>query len=95
MELWWKGPQWLAELERWPPDIVTRATQETLAKAKRVRELFKAAKAEEDKFDQILLKRSLCKALRICAWIPQFMCNTRGSRGFRVMGPLMMEEINQ
>ena len=28
-ELWWRGPEWLADLKKWPTDIVTHATQES------------------------------------------------------------------
>ena len=28
-ELWWKGPNWLADLTQWPPDIVTKSSQES------------------------------------------------------------------
>ena len=38
-ELWWRGPEWLADLKKWPTDIVTHATQESQAERKVQREL--------------------------------------------------------
>ena len=34
VELWWKGPKWLADREQWPRDVVTVSTSESQAEAK-------------------------------------------------------------
>ena len=41
--LWWKGPEWLTCRESWPATIVTKASPESTAETKPVRELFKVA----------------------------------------------------
>ena len=34
VELWWKGPKWLADGEQWPCDIVTVSTAEAKQRLK-------------------------------------------------------------
>ena len=29
VQLWWRGPKWLADLTSWPEDIVTQASQQS------------------------------------------------------------------
>ena len=41
-ELWWRGPEWLADPTKRPPHIVTQATQESQAERKVQHELFAA-----------------------------------------------------
>ena len=66
-ELWWRGPEWLADPKKWPTDIVTHATQESQAERKVQRELFAGAVEVNHDFDHVLEKFSLQKALRACA----------------------------
>ena len=51
VELWWKGPKWLADREQWPRDVVTVSTSESQAEAKVVREVFAGARDKADEFD--------------------------------------------
>ena len=71
-ELWWRGPEWLADPKKWPTDIVTHATQESQAEGKVQRELFAGTFKVNHNFDHVLKKFGLCKALRVCAWISRF-----------------------
>ena len=34
VQLWWRGPEWLADLTSWPEDIVTQASQQSDAERK-------------------------------------------------------------
>ena len=62
-KLWWKGPPWLTDREKWPANIVTSPTAEVQAKSKVIRELFARAMATEDEFDILLDKSSLWRTL--------------------------------
>ena len=66
-ELWWRGPEWLADGKKWPTDIVTHATQESEEERKSQRELFAGAVEVNHDFDHVLEKFGLHKALRVCA----------------------------
>ena len=47
--LWWKGPTWLLDADKWPPNITTEETSETKAETKTaVKELFAVAAPQED-----------------------------------------------
>ena len=61
--LWWSGP------ECWSPDIVTNATQESLAEAKGKRDMLAVAVAAVDELDDLIEKFSQWKAIRVTAWI--------------------------
>ena len=93
--LWWKGPQWLQQRVRWPPDIVPSACQETLAEAKAIRDVFAVAIAETDELDTLLEKFSYWKVMRICAWITRFIRNARSAKMRKLTGPLTTEETNK
>lgn len=93
--LWWDGPEWLSEQENWPPNITTKATKESDAEAKVVRELFASTvEVAVDSFDYLLAKFNLSKTLRVCAWVSRFLTNSR-SPNQHVRGPLTTEEIEQ
>ena len=92
-ELWWRGPEWLLDRERWPADIKTTATPESQAQANVIREVFVVAQAKIDILDALLVKFSLWKTLRVCSWIARFIRNLRGDKARRSKGPLTTEEI--
>ena len=92
-ELWWRGPEWLLDRERWPADIKTTATPESQAEAKVIREVFAVAQAQTDILDAFLIKFSLWRTLRVCSWIARFIRNLRGDKERRSKGPLTTEEI--
>ena len=68
-DLWWNGPEWLAQEDRWPPEIVTASTRESQAEAKATREIFAVAIPATDDLDAVLANHDYWKALRVCAWI--------------------------
>ena len=92
-ELWWRGPEWLLDRERWPADIETTATSESQAEAKVIREVFAVAQAQIDILDALLVKFSLWKTLRVCSWMARLIRNLRGDKARRSKGPLTIEEI--
>ena len=93
-QLWWNGPDWLVDPEQWPPDIATAPTPESECEAKAVKEIFSAAVDSKDKFDELLEKFPLMKAIRVIAWIRRFVFNCRAEKENRHKGPLITEEIN-
>ena len=94
-KLWWQGPEWLSDKDRWPTDIVTSATPESQTEAKVTKELFNGATASTDCLDDLLGKFSLIKTLRIVAWAARFMRNSRLKKQERMAGPLTTYEINE
>ena len=57
--LWWNGPEEFSNKACWPPDVVTSATQESLAEAKAKRDLLSVAvAAATDALDDLLEKSS-------------------------------------
>ena len=75
-ELWWRGPEWLADLKKGPTDNVTQATQESQVERKVQQEFFAGAVKVNHDFDHVLEKFGLYKALRVCAWISRFTHNS-------------------
>ena len=92
-ELWWKGPQWFSDPEKWPTDIVRQPTQESQAERKIQRELFAGAVEVSDDLDHILETFGLHKAMRICAWISRFIHNSPNSSD-KNKGPLSIQEMS-
>ena len=80
--------------EKWPPEIVTSPSEESLVETKPVREIFNVAVPQPDPFDQLLKKWSLWKTLRIYAWISRFPRNA-GKQYVSIKGPLLTEEIKE
>ena len=93
--LWWNGPEWLSDKARWPPDIVTNATQESLAETKAKRDMLAVAVAATDELDDILEKFSQWKAIRVTAWIFRFTQNSRAMKTKRLGGPLTANETKK
>ena len=92
-ELWWRGPEWLADPKKWPTDIVTHATQESQAERKVQRELFVGTVEVNHDFDHGLEKFGLRKALRVCAWILRLTYNSRHPSE-KTVRPLSTQEIS-
>ena len=91
-KLWWKGPKWLSKPEEWPENIRTKATKESLAETKKVRELFQLATEQEpDAFSDLIGRRNYWTVLRTCAWIARFVHRARNQ--VKRTGPLTTEEI--
>ena len=92
--LWWNGPKWLQEQNRWPPNPVTTASEVTEAESKIVREILAAVTVDQkqDEFDQLLEGHDLRKVLRVCAWVVRFVRNSRRDTP-SITGPLTTSEI--
>jgi len=93
-EMWWSGPVWLPNPEKWPPAIVTKTSPNSEKERKVQRELFAVGVEVNDSFDRLLEKFGLRKARRICAWVLRFTHNSRHPSK-RVKGPLITAEIAQ
>ena len=93
--LWRNGPEWLADKASWPPDIVTSASQESMAEAKAKRELFAVAVGVADELDALLEKFNYWKTIRVSAWMMRFIRNSRSEKTKRLGGPLMTEETSK
>ena len=77
-DLWWNGPTWLANSDRWPPNLVTKASETSEAERKVRRELFAVGVERANSLiDRVLEKFDLRKALRILGWISRFAHNCR------------------
>ena len=94
--LWWLGPEWLTDRDRWPSDIKTTATVETRAEVKIVQEIFVVAvERPADEFDTLLSKFVWWKTMRVGAWIYRFMNNTNRPKNRRSLGALTSEEMDK
>ena len=71
VQLWWRGPEWLADLTSWPEDIVTQASQQSDAEGKVQRKIFAAAIKISDDLDLVLEKETMARVAfkDKCVWI--------------------------
>ena len=93
--LWWKGPTWLLDADKWSPNITTEETSETKAETKTaVKELFAVAVPQEDELDQLLHKCDYWKTIRITARMSRLASNKRNGPN-KVIGPLTTEETSR
>ena len=93
--LWWNGPKWLSNKEKWPLDIITSPSKESIAEAKATREIFAVVVAVTDELDDVLEKYPYWKAIKVCAWVLRFLHNVRSGKTSRWTGPLTTEEMNR
>ena len=95
-ELWLKGPSWLSDPDKWPSDIVTKASEESESEAQLVKEIMQVAvKREPDALDEMLDKLSFWKAVRVMAWTAKFIRNCRVVKKQRITGPLTTVHTNK
>ena len=66
-EFWWKGPDWVVDRERWPPQHAIQPSKASTAELKATKELFKVAEDDTDRLYVVLDKFELSKAPNICA----------------------------
>ena len=92
-KLWWQGPEWLSDKEKWPTDIVTSRTHESQTEAKITKELLSGATASTGCLNVLLGKFDLTKTLTIVTWTARFIRNSRLKKQERMMGPLTTDEI--
>ena len=93
-EVWWKGPEWVADRERWPPQQAIQPSAVSTAELKATKELFKVAVDDTERLYVVLEKFELSKAMNICAWISRFVHNLRHPDQ-KVTGPLTTEELKK
>jgi len=79
----------------WPPVIATKASDESMAEEKAMRDVFAVAIATTDELDTLLGKSTYWKMMRICAWIMRFIHNIRSRKIGRLKGPLTTEETDK
>ena len=91
-ELWWKGPTWLAHPSKWPPQIVTKASEMSDGERKVQRELSVVGVEVSNYFDTILSKFGLRKAMRIFGWVSRFIHNSRNPSK-RIVGAMTTDEV--
>ena len=91
-EMWWEGPEWMADRERWPPEQINQPSAGSTAEAKATKELFALAVDVTDRLDAVLEKFELNKAINNCAWISRFLYNSRYPNQ-KLSGPLTTKEI--
>jgi hypothetical protein len=91
--LWRYGPQWLADPDKWPPNITLISSASSNAEAKITKDIFAAAVNVQDTFDELLSKHELWKVLRIGAWVQRFIHNCKATVATRESGPLTTTEI--
>ena len=91
--LWRYGPHWLADPDKWPPNITLISSASSNAEAKITKDIFAAAVNVQDTFDELLSKHELWKVLRIGAWVQRFIHNCKATVATRESGPLTTTEI--
>ena len=94
---WLKEPEWLANYEKWPDDIITAPSKESESEAKMVSEVMATTiERPPNVLDQLLERFSLWKTLRITAWMMRFIENTRiKEKDQRRFGTLRTQEIQK
>ena len=92
-----KGPEWLANYEKWPDDIITAPSKESESEAKMVSKVMATTiERQPNVLDQLLERFSLWKILRITAWMMRFIENTRiKEKDQRRFGTLRTQEIQK
>ena len=73
--LWWNDSTWLKEQDSCPPDIITVASPESNAEAKASKQIFVLAVESNNVMDEVLLRSSLWRTLRVGAWVARFLRN--------------------
>ena len=78
-DLWWKGPDWLANEADWPEgSCEPKQTKEATDEEKVVKQLsFVAIDGEVNMIQDLLNKFKLWKVIRVVAWIRRFINNCR------------------
>ena len=95
-KLWWNGPDWLANEDQWPPNLVTRLSESSETERKVQREVFAVGVEKENgPVDRVLEKFDLCKALRVMCYVRRFINNCQPSTK-KMTGEISTEEyVNQ
>lgn len=96
--LWLKGPSWLQDEMKWPPNPVIKPTSETQEEAKAMWKVLPVAVQNpvDDPYLVLLEKYPLKKTLRIGSWMQRFVDNSRRTateRSGERRKPLTTEEL--
>ena len=91
-KLWSDGPDWLSDESKWPPNIVTKASDTSEAEKRVLRELSAVGVETNDVLETVLSKFELCKALRIFGWVIRFRNNCRNP-STKVTGAITTDEV--
>ena len=88
LTLWWNGPEWLQNPDKWPENPVCVSSSASEAEAKVIKNVLCMAQAETttDTFEVLLVEHPLRHSLRIHAWIERFLQNCRNEN--KLSGPL-------
>ena len=92
-ELWWNGPAWLSDPEKWPDNPVTAKSPASEEEAKPIKEVLNLSQQQHNQdrneFDELLERNDLRRALRAHAWVLRF--TTRRER----RGPLTSQDTQE
>ena len=93
-ELWWNGPVWLSDPEKWPDNPVTAKSPASEEEAKTIKEVLHLAQQQQqnqdrNEFDELLERNNLRRALRAHALVLRF--TTRRER----RGPLTSQDTQE
>ena len=90
-KMWWSGPEWLVNCEKWPEQPEITKCDESEIERKKVKEILAATIINlEHPVDTLLNKFTLHKTLRILSWVNRFIHNCRKNK---ISGPLTTEEV--
>lgn len=94
--LWWDGPLWLSEPEKWPKDIIAAPSVESEKESKVIKQVMNVAvQSQTDALDDLLAKTTLWKTLKVCAWLARFVRNARAPKKCRTFGLITAQEIEE
>ena len=75
-ELWWNGPAWLSDPEKWLDNPVTAKSPALEEEAKPIKEVLNLSQQQHNQdrneFDELLERNHLRRALRVHAWVLRF-----------------------
>ena len=93
--LWWTGPEWLQDPQKWPHNLVTQSSPATEQEARVIREVLGMVRTttEHDDLDQLLERTNLRRALQVSAWLKRFLYNCKNK--IKNLSPLLTEEIEE
>ena len=89
-DIWWKGPSWIAENNKWPDQPILSEAKESEKESKIIKNILANTVKQKDLFDFLLDKYKLHKVLRVSAWITRFI---NSCQKVRERGPLTISEI--
>ncbi|XP_068671446.1 uncharacterized protein [Montipora foliosa] len=92
-KLWWNGPAWLSDPEKWPDNPVTAKSPASEEEANPIKEVLNLSQQQHNQdrneFDELLERNDLRRALRAHAWVLRF--TTRRER----RGPLTSQDTQE